>query len=346
MSGINFYNKDVLRSKTVQGYASAVNVLFRLRGYNQPTVLSDPNNMPGIIINNLITQENVASQRAPLDDEIFAEIARAAKASHSLDSDRNLLFDILTLARYIGPRVSEYAQTTQNKVDYHVYPNGTRVIKAFTPNDFIFYDKNKNIQSTFDESSLSLIASVKITWRIQKNRQNGQSITLVADTKAPDICPVKGAFRILMRARRLGQANDTMPIACYRTKKSSLLYITGTKIAALLREAVKKVRPTTPPDELTKYSAHSLRVWACVLLDEAGMNPAFIQKRLRWMGDSFKMYLRDTPTIQNKHVSALDSASAAVLSLLSTPPEEVAHLTATMSEVDISTSEHNIDEMD
>jgi len=64
------------------------------------------------------------------------------------------------------------------------------------------------------------------------------------------------------------------------------------------------------------------------------------------MGDSFKMYLRDTPTIQNKHVSALDSASAAVLSLLSTPPEEVAHLTATMSEVDISTSEHNIDEMD
>ena len=138
MSGINFYNKDVLRSKTVRGYASAVNVLFRLRGYNQPTVLSDPNNMPGIIINNLITQENVASQRAPLDDEIFAEIARAAKSSHSLDSDRNLLFDILTLARYIGPRVSEYAQTNQNKVDYHVYPNGTRVIKAFTPNDFIF----------------------------------------------------------------------------------------------------------------------------------------------------------------------------------------------------------------
>jgi hypothetical protein len=112
--------------------------------------------------------------------------------------------------------------------------------------------------------------------------QNDQSITLAADTNAPDICLVKGELRMLMRARRLGQAID-MPIACYRTKKSSLLYITGTRIAALLCEAAKKVRPTTPTDELKRYSAHSLRVWACVLLDEAGMSPAFIQKRRRHM---------------------------------------------------------------
>ena len=350
MCGINYYNKDVLRSKTVRGYASAVNTLFRLRGYKHPTDLSDGNNMPGIVINNLITQENVASQRAPLDNAIFAEIRRAATSSHSPDSDRNLLFDILTLARYIGPRVSEYAQTTQNKVDYHVYPDGTSVIKAFTLNDFIFYDSNNDILSTLDESSMNLAASVKITWRIQKNRQNGQSITLAADTKAPELCPVKGALRMLMRARRLGQDSD-MPIACYKTKKSSLLYITGTRIATLLREAAKKVRPTTPTHELKRYSAHSLRVWACVLLDEAGMSPAFIQKRLRWMGDSFKMYLRDTLAIQTKHVSALHSASADVLALLATPPEEVARLTATMSEASISENGEPdtglyIDEMD
>jgi hypothetical protein len=104
------------------------------------------------------------SQRAPLDNAIFAEIACATKASHSLDLDRNLLFDILTLARYIGPHVREYAQTTQNKVDYHVYPNGTRVIKAFTPNDFVFYDKDNHMLSTLDESSLAPATSVKITW--------------------------------------------------------------------------------------------------------------------------------------------------------------------------------------
>ncbi len=101
--------------------------------------------MPGIIINNLIKEETVASQRSPLDSTIFTELQRAASSSHSHDSDQNLLFDMLTLSRFIGPHVSEYAQTTQDKVDYHVYPSGTRNIKAFTANDLVFYDKSGRV---------------------------------------------------------------------------------------------------------------------------------------------------------------------------------------------------------
>jgi hypothetical protein len=93
---------------------------------------------------------------------------------------------------------------------------------------------------------------------------------------------------MVMKASRLGQPDD-MPLACYRPKKAPLLYITGSRIATLLREAVKKVRPSTSADDLKKYSAHSLRVWAFMLLDEAGMSPSFIQKRLCWLGDLFKM---------------------------------------------------------
>ena len=48
-----------------------------------------------------------------------------------------------------------------------------------------------------------------------------------------------------------------------------------------------------------------MRVWACVLLDEAGKLPDYIKKRLRWMGDSFRMYLRDTHVIQDQHREAL-----------------------------------------
>ncbi len=101
--------------------------------------------MPGIIINNLIKEETVASQCSPLDSTIFAELQGATSLSHSHDSDRNLLFDMLTLSHFIGPHVSEYAQTTQDKVDYHVYPSGTCIIKAFTANDFVFYDKSGHI---------------------------------------------------------------------------------------------------------------------------------------------------------------------------------------------------------
>jgi hypothetical protein len=61
-----------------------------------------------------------------------------------------------------------------------------------------------------------------------------------------------------------------MPLGCYRTKKTPLVYLTVSRIATLIQEAVKKVRLGISAKDLSKYSAHSLRVWACVLLDKAG----------------------------------------------------------------------------
>jgi hypothetical protein len=140
---------------------------------------------------------------------------------------------------------------------------------------------------------------------------------------------------MVMRASRLEQP-DNMPVACYRTKKAPLLYITGSRIATLLRKAVKKVGPSTSADDLKKYSAHSLHVWACVLLDGAGMSSSFIQKHLRWLGDLlFKMYLHDTKAIQDKHLAALQSASSDVMALIGTPPDDIVHLTTTMSDLSV-----------
>jgi hypothetical protein len=139
---------------------------------------------------------------------------------------------------------------------------------------------------------------------------------------------------MVMRASRLGQLDD-MPVACYRTKKAPLLYITGSRIATLLLKAVKKVRPSTSADNLKKYTAHSLCVWACVLLDKAGMSPSSIQKHLRWLGNLFKMYLRDTKAIQDKHLAALQSASSDVMALIDNPPDDIVHLTATMSDLNV-----------
>jgi hypothetical protein len=136
-----------------------------------------------------------------------------------------------------------------------------------------------------------------------------------------------------------------MPVACYRTKKSPLLFITGSRIATLLRKAVKKVQPSTSADDLKKYSAHSLRVWACVLLDEAGMSPSFIQKCLRWLRDLFKMYLRDTKSIQDKHLPTLQSASSDIMALICTPPDNVVRLTATMSDLNVPSNIVEDDQM-
>lgn len=117
--------KAALRSMTVQGYALAINTLFELRGFQAPINPSDPNNVGNIVISNLSKEENISRKRNPLDAKIFAELQRMANESKSADSDVNLLLDVTIIGRYVGPRVSEYAQKQKNKVDYHVYPSGT-----------------------------------------------------------------------------------------------------------------------------------------------------------------------------------------------------------------------------
>ncbi len=94
------------------------------------------------------------------------------------------------------------------------------VIKAFIANNFIFYGEKKSVVKNLNNDSLQRAHFVKITWRIQKNCQNGQSITLVADIDRPKICPVRSAMQLVLWAKRLNQPVD-MPVAVYKTKKAS-----------------------------------------------------------------------------------------------------------------------------
>jgi hypothetical protein len=129
-------------------------------------------------------------------------------------------------------------------------------------------------------------------------------------------------MQLVLRAKRLNQP-ENMPVAVYKTKKGKVIYLTGNKISKLLRKAVKEVRPDTTPYKLKQYSAHSLRVWACILLNKAGKLPDYIKKRLRWLGDSFRMYLMDTAIIQHQHVDALLAALQEVMDLIAALPTNV-----------------------
>jgi hypothetical protein len=60
----------------------------------------------------MLREEDIAWQLAPLDNEIFAQLQRSAAISKNFNLVNNLLFDFVSLGRYIGPRLSEYGQTT------------------------------------------------------------------------------------------------------------------------------------------------------------------------------------------------------------------------------------------
>jgi hypothetical protein len=131
-----------------------VNYLFKLRRFSPPADLSDPNNMTAILLNNMLREEDIARQRALLNNKIFAKLRQTATASKCKDSVSDLLFDAVALGCYIGPRLSKYTQTTQDKVNHNTYPSGTTVIKAFVANNFIFYNERKRIIKELNKDSL------------------------------------------------------------------------------------------------------------------------------------------------------------------------------------------------
>jgi len=133
----------------------------------EPIVLSDPNNMVGILINNLMKEEDIARQRSPLDSNIYAEMLRRSNASFLLDSEQRTLFNVTTIARYLGPRVSKCAQTTDKNVEDRVYPSGRRVIKAFIANNIQFIDVTGQVITELSDASIDVVDRVRITWRIQ-----------------------------------------------------------------------------------------------------------------------------------------------------------------------------------
>ncbi len=82
----------------LRGYAAAINTLFELRKYRLPINFNDKNNMVGVIINNIVKEENIAKQCALLDSTIFAKMQQLACKSDNPDSDRSLFANIVTLA--------------------------------------------------------------------------------------------------------------------------------------------------------------------------------------------------------------------------------------------------------
>ena len=84
-------------------------------------------------------------------------------------------------------------------------------------------------------------------------------------------------------------------------------------------------------EEEQQYPAHLLQVWACKLLDKTGKFPYYMKKRLRWMGDSLRMYLHNMHVIQDRHCEALQALSEEVMDLISALPANILCL-STMSE--------------
>jgi hypothetical protein len=61
--------------------------------------------------------------------------------------------------------------------------------------------------------------------------------------------------------------------------------------------------------ELNRFSAHSLRVGACCILQAMGFEDHEIKKLLRWKSDAWMVYTRNLVIVTKRHNRAVYEAS-------------------------------------
>jgi hypothetical protein len=109
---------------------------------------------------------------------------------------------------------------------------------------------------------------------------------------------------MIKRAADLNQQDD-LPLSVYPDKNGKVVYITADTLTAYIQEVALAVHQNISREDLMKFLCHSIRVWACLLLHEAGKKGSYIRKRLRWLSDCYIVYLHDTQVMAQQHNKCL-----------------------------------------
>ena len=264
---------------------------------------SKPSLLPRLqqLIDNQRNWQGPMDKKEPLTPAMIIEMATLA-AARSPDSDFAAMYDWSALGLSTGHRRVEYAQLT--RTEYQVVyiqiegsPIPTKQPYAFMEGDFQFLDQFQRPLHGIDRAFASF---VRIRWRTQKNRNNGET-KLFARAKDPRLCPVRAASSIQFRFERLQPHSRVLGV-------SERGFVTAAAMNSFIRLIVARVLgPTATTKVLSLCTPHSIRIGACVLLHEHGHSAVFIKNRLRWKSDTFMDYLRDTVSLARKHAASLFS---------------------------------------
>lgn len=294
-----------VNTNTIKGYLRAIHNYYIQNDAAAP-YLDSPDSPVQRILDGQRRFEQLPERREPLHDLVLMRMHDLAMSAPPLGFAA-AIWDITALGRLAGFRQQEYAMDSRTSAKYYVKPDGSKVLRAFSLNNFLFPDAT-GVLIQDPLSRQDDVMQIGTRYEVQKNGMNGQVIWFHRDSKYSEFCPVRVALRLLSRATTLGQSAAD-PLCVYQLPSGQKCFLTGTDVTEYYRWVTKLVFPHMLDEELRLISSHSLRVKACILLAEAGKSGYYIKLRLRWKSDCYEVYLRNTVTISSQHNTALEAAN-------------------------------------
>lgn len=278
------------------------------------------------VFTDLERYETVPDRREPYTPEMHREAERIAAPFRARDF-RSLipaLVDGFAMALMAGFRLTEWAQPAgksdpRHPLLNHLLPPNIST-RALCPADIRIetVDHQRATGLAICDFPLTKIRKMWIKFRTQKNGHNGEERIYTRNENPGGHCFVTAASSALRRFRELSKLDscltETSPLACYWDASTrSVRLITASDIEDFMRPIAATVyglHPTKDKAALQKWSAHSLRVGACVLLHVMGFSTLDIQWLLRWRSTAFMAYLRNLAGLADRQHQAVDRASA------------------------------------
>ena len=260
--------------------------------------------------------EAMPDRREPLTVNMTKWLGRQGDEStpYSLAAS---LGDWSVIGMYVGPRLTEWAQDDSGSITL----TRAKEPKAFCIGDIEYFAKNcRPLTRHYAHRFPKLVHTANITFREQKNGDDGAKRTIVRDFGNPSLCAVSAMLRITQRWCDLHLPTN-QPLSCFTddgTVDGNVRNICASHIARALQAAARAAHGITSPELLARFTSHSFRVGACVALHAAGISALNIKHALRWKSEAFMEYLRNLPLQAQRNSRAVTDFNPMILDI--TPP--------------------------
>ena len=281
------------------------------------------------VYRDLRAYEALPNRREPYTLDMQA-LAHAEASHQSLSQPHSILPTLCNgfgAGLNAGFRLSEWAQPGGRRDPQYPLPAlnprpGISPTKAVVPNDLMVVTACHRRLAGLDILSVDLLDILRLllTFRYQKNGQHGEE-RMFTQSDDPDTphSMIPRLYNALHRFQALQALDPSLdpahtPLFVYWDPLSSRVCLpTSVEIEAFMRGLAARcyhLDPVADKAALQRWSSHSLRVGACVLLHSMGFPPQDIKWLLRWLSDAFMAYLRNTAVLATRQHRALDAAAS------------------------------------
>jgi hypothetical protein len=269
------------------------------------------------VLAELARYDKMPDRREPYTLEMWKELhayVQAMPVEQRKDSREAACCDWFGSGLYGGYRRSEWAQSARNypleKPQKNLYGDPT----AFCIEDVTFFVRNRvPVEPAFALSQRDQVERASTTYRTQKNGTNGEKELSTRNSESAEYCNIKLLLSIVERFVRLVGDRKDIPLAVYKHESGETRYLTEDDITSIMRSNAARTYKLDPKKDrktLQKWSAHSLRVGACVILHAMGFTESQIQFLLRWRSTAFMCYLRNLAILsiqQNQAITTIET---------------------------------------